>query len=270
MHTRLKDDIIPTWVEGEISLAGSLDRRMMKLLQSIEQSGSISQAAKQVGLSYKGAWQILEKANNFSPRTLITTATGGYMGGGTHLTKAGKALLQLFTQLDEQHQLFVQRLNQNLSKDSYAQLLLEPLSIKNSAANQLFGTVIVIQPGIDSAEIIVQLIGGERIAVSLSFAELDSLALSLGRPVLLLLDSRDISIVTDNDAGRFSARNALHASVIRVRQHGGDIEITLNLIGDDTLCVTIAKERSEAMELRPGITTQAVFNSSAVIIAAKS
>ena len=82
------------------------------------------------------------------------------MGGGTRLTDAGKSLVNLFQQLDLQYQCFLKQLNQNLNDSTYARLLLEPLSIVNSANNQIFGTIIVIQPAEDAVEIVAQLIGG--------------------------------------------------------------------------------------------------------------
>src|SRR5512137_1966903 len=124
---------IPTsWVDGELRLAG-LDSRMIGLLRSIDQSGSINQAAKQTGLSYKGAWQMIERANNLAPKVLITTATGGSKGGGTCLTAAGKSLLQLFTRLEHQHRQFLQELNQSLADDPDIQMLLKRQVIKTTA-----------------------------------------------------------------------------------------------------------------------------------------
>ena len=93
MPKKPNDNITPTWVEGELRLAGTLDSRIIGLLKAIDQSGSINQAAKQAGLSYKGAWQMIERANNLAPKVLITTATGGSKGGGTCLTGAGQSLL---------------------------------------------------------------------------------------------------------------------------------------------------------------------------------
>jgi len=90
------NNISTAWVDGELRLVG-LDSRMIGLLRAIDQSGSINQAAKQMGLSYKGAWQIIERANNGAPKTLVSTATGGSKGGGTCLTEAGRSLLALFT-----------------------------------------------------------------------------------------------------------------------------------------------------------------------------
>ena len=103
MPKQQRDKKIPRWVEGELRLVGSLDGRLMELLKAIENCGSINQAAKNVGLSYKGAWQMIERANNLAPKVLISTATGGAKGGGTCLTSAGQALLQLFMRINERN-----------------------------------------------------------------------------------------------------------------------------------------------------------------------
>ncbi len=114
MTTHIQNnDITPLWVTGDLQLAGILDNRIIELLKAINQSGSLNQAAKQVGLSYKGAWQIIERANNSSPKTLVATAIGGTKGGGTVLTEAGQALIHLFEELQGAHQLFLKQLNQN-------------------------------------------------------------------------------------------------------------------------------------------------------------
>ncbi len=128
-----------TWVEGEIRLSG-IDSRMISLLQAVACTGSISQAAKQCRLIYKGAWQIIERANNSTPAPLINT-TSGAKGGGAALIETGMALLALFNDLQQQHQAFLNQLNQGLLANPDMRLLLERLAIKTSVRNQLFGTV---------------------------------------------------------------------------------------------------------------------------------
>ena len=257
-----------TWLQGEIRLAGALDSRMINLLNAIEQSGSINQAAKQMGLSYKGAWQIIERANNLSPKALISTATGGSKGGGTCLTSAGKALLKLFTELEQQHQQFILSINQRLEADAEMLLLLKPLIVKTSATNQLFGTVVSIQTGSITTEIFVVLKGGEKIIVSLTQAEFETLSLYPGSHVLLLINSSDISLLTDLTDYSLSARNCLPGQVIRIQQDGVDSEIVIRLPGDDSLSVLITETSAKALGLELGVTTHAVFKSNAVIIAA--
>jgi len=254
-------------VQGEIRLAGALDSRMINLLRAIDEYGSINQAAKQVGLSYKGAWQMVERANNFSPKVLISTATGGSKGGGTSLTTAGRALLELFTQLDQQHQEFLHQLNQNLEADSEMLLLLKPLTIKTSATNQLFATIIEIQIGEINALLFAALKGGEKIAVSMPISELEALNLVIGSGVLLLINSSEISVLTDLDNSRLAARNCLSGHVIRTVQDGVDSEIVVSLPGKDSLTATITQVSAVDLALMVGNPVYVVFKSNAVVLA---
>jgi len=94
-----------------------LDKRMIALFKAIDETGSINQAAKQAGLSYKGAWQMINRANLTAPIPLIITTTGGKQGGGTCLTVSGKELLKLFNRLEGQYMQFLLQMDQ-YSEDS--------------------------------------------------------------------------------------------------------------------------------------------------------
>ncbi|MDP3021377.1 MAG: TOBE domain-containing protein [Methylococcaceae bacterium] len=260
--------ITTSWVEGELRLAGMLDNRMITLLKAVNESGSINQAAKQVGLSYKGAWQIIERANNLVPKVLISTATGGSKGGGTSLTAAGQALLSLFIRLEHQHRQFLQKINQGLADDPEMLLLLKPLTIKTSATNQLFGTITAIKAGAVNAEVFIELKGGERIVASQTLAMLESLELAVGGDVLLLINASEIRVVTAPDHHSFSARNCISGKVIRVRQDAVESEIVIQLSGGDSLAATITQTSAEALGLSSGVSVHGVFKSNAVIIAA--
>ncbi|MFM8341745.1 MAG: TOBE domain-containing protein [Methylomonas sp.] len=254
------------WLEGDLRLVGA-DSRMMNLLAAIHQSGSINQAAKQVGLSYKGAWQMIERANNLAPKVLISTATGGSKGGGTCLTAAGLALLQLFERLQQQHQAFLQQLNQSLMEDVEIALLLKSLTIKTTASNQLFATITAIQLGAVNAELIAQLKGGEQIVASLDMHTLDRLQLALGQTVLMLINSPEVSLVSDYVLQQLSARNVLHGKLIRIQQDQVNAEVILGLAGGDSFVVRLSSVSAEQLGLKLGDQVAAVFKSNAVMVA---
>ncbi|NOT10493.1 MAG: TOBE domain-containing protein [Methylococcaceae bacterium] len=266
MPKNSNDSLIKSWVEGELRLGGTLDSRMIGLLRAIDQSGSINQAAKQVDLSYKGAWQMIERANNFAPKVLISTATGGSKGGGTKLTAAGLALLKLFTRLEQQHNAFLQQLNQSLAEDPDIQLLMKRLVIKTSATNQLFGTLVSIECSSINVEVVVKLKGGEKINASLALSEFRQLDLQVGSDVLLLINATEIMIATKLGRDRWSARNFLHGFVIRVQYDGVDSEIVIQLPGGESLAVTVTQISAELLDLKPGVSAYALFNSNAVIL----
>ena len=258
------------WVEGELRLAGMLDTRMLALLKAIEETGSINQAAKRSGLSYKGAWQIIERANNLAPKVLITTATGGNKGGGTSLTEAGRALLNLYIKLEQQHQAFITQLNANLADDPDMLLLLTPLTIKTSATNQLFGKVTSILPGAVNGEVHIELKGGEHIIASVTLDELRALALKTDAEVLLLINAAEILLTNTNFTPLVSTRNRLTGEIIRVRRDGVDAEVTVKLAGGDSLVAMITQVSCENMGLRKQDTVQALFKTNAPILAAFS
>ena len=266
MSKKSIDSISSSWVEGELRLVGSLDSRMIALLKAIAQSGSINQAAKQTGLSYKGAWQMIERANNLAPKVLITTVTGGSKGGGTCLTDAGKSLLQLFTRIDLKHRRFLQQLNQDLAEDPDMQILLKRLVIKTSATNQLFGRIIGVHEGAVNAEVLIELKGTEQIEVALTLVELKLLNLSVGGDVVLLINGPEIIVTTDLVSNAFSARNCLRGTVIRVQSDGIDSEIVIQLPSGDSLLAIITQTSAESLGLKPGISVHAIFKSNAVII----
>ena len=257
-----------TWIEAEIRLAGMLDRRMIELLKAIDTTGSINQAAKQVGLSYKGAWQMIERANNLAPKVLIATATGGSKGGGTVLTPAGQALLALYCRLERQHQQFLAKLNRDLLDDPDMMILLKSMAVKSSATNQLFGQVFAIKIGAIHREIDVRLKGGEHVVASMTNDEFDSLGLKQGDDVLLLIGMSEINLITDEQPYRLSARNSLKGTVIRVQQDGVDAEVFIRLLGGDSIAALITGESTASLNLKVGDSVTAVFKSNAVLLGA--
>ncbi|MDR2297917.1 MAG: LysR family transcriptional regulator [Comamonas sp.] len=69
------------------------DRRIA-ILRGIAHSGSISQAARDVGVSYKAAWQAIDTLTNLAGVPLVERSVGGAGGGGAQMTAAGQELLQ--------------------------------------------------------------------------------------------------------------------------------------------------------------------------------
>ncbi|RGE45967.1 LysR family transcriptional regulator [Comamonas testosteroni] len=69
------------------------DRRIA-ILRGIAQSGSISQAARDVGVSYKAAWQAVDTLTNLAGVPLVERSVGGSGGGGAQITLAGQELLR--------------------------------------------------------------------------------------------------------------------------------------------------------------------------------
>ena len=69
------------------------DKRI-DILRRIGEVGSISEAARGAGVSYKAAWQALETLTNLAGVPLVEKVVGGTGGGGAVLTPAGQRVLQ--------------------------------------------------------------------------------------------------------------------------------------------------------------------------------
>ncbi|MFQ5451340.1 MAG: winged helix-turn-helix domain-containing protein [Nitrospinaceae bacterium] len=63
------------------------------LLEAIQRTGSISQAAKENHLSYRRAWDMVDTMNRCFKKPLVTGFTGGKGGGGAALTPLGKRMV---------------------------------------------------------------------------------------------------------------------------------------------------------------------------------
>jgi molybdate transport system regulatory protein len=71
------------------------------LIVRIGETGSISAAARAMGMSYRRAWQLVEALNETFTEPVITTAVGGRRGGGAIVTPFGKRLVALFHAMED-------------------------------------------------------------------------------------------------------------------------------------------------------------------------
>lgn len=75
------------------ALGNALADKRIDILRQIASGGSISQAARAAGVSYKAAWQAVDTLTNLAGTPLVVRAVGGAGGGGAQLTEAGHQLL---------------------------------------------------------------------------------------------------------------------------------------------------------------------------------
>jgi molybdate transport system regulatory protein len=78
------------------------------LLERIAQLGSVSGAAKSMGMSFSHAWQLVESMNALADQPLVAKQTGGKGGGGAWLTEEGRAAVERFWELVEGFQGWIQ------------------------------------------------------------------------------------------------------------------------------------------------------------------
>ncbi len=72
----------------------------IKLLEAVAESGSISSAGRDLGMSYRRAWMLIEQMNLSFNRKVVTTQLGGTHGGGARLTPFGRELVKRYRAIE--------------------------------------------------------------------------------------------------------------------------------------------------------------------------
>ena len=71
-----------------------------ELIERIAKTGSISAAARAMGMSYRRAWQLVEALNQDFRQSVVTTAIGGARGGGARVTTFGQQLVRQYRAME--------------------------------------------------------------------------------------------------------------------------------------------------------------------------
>ena len=96
MNYKIKSRI---WIEaGDNVLLGE---GRVRLLKAIDETGSLSKAAKSLQISYKKAWTLIDAVNKSSTQPVTFTSIGGKGGGGAILTEYGKKLIIAFDDINK-------------------------------------------------------------------------------------------------------------------------------------------------------------------------
>ena len=70
------------------------------LLEAIGRTGSISAAGRELGMSYRRAWLLVDALNHMFPDTLVSAAPGGSRGGGAKLTDYGRGVAAAYRRVE--------------------------------------------------------------------------------------------------------------------------------------------------------------------------
>ncbi|PQV50394.1 molybdate transport system regulatory protein [Jejuia pallidilutea] len=87
------------WIESNGNVL--LGEGRVHLLKAIQETGSLSKAAKSLNLSYKKAWHLLDSVNKSAKKPVTINSIGGKGGGGAELTDYGKSLIIAFDEINK-------------------------------------------------------------------------------------------------------------------------------------------------------------------------
>lgn len=240
----------------------------IELLAKIRECGSITHAAKAVGMSYKAAWDAIEAMNNLAGTPLVERAAGGAGGGGSRLTPRGERLVRNFHVIEREHRRFVDQLRRDSASLADDFRLIRRMSMKSSARNQYLGRVRELRRGAVNDEIDLDLAGGQQLVAVVTHESAASLDLRVGAEVFALIKASSVILVTDVAGARFSARNQLAGTVSRLQRGAVNTEVVMELPGGGAIAAVITNESATALGLAIGQSATALVKASSVILGA--
>lgn len=258
---------------GTDSLCGSLwlnkdthnylSSKRIALLEQIEQTGSLTRAAKSAGMSYKSAWDALAVMNSLADQPLTHAATGGRDGGGTQLTEAGSRAVQLYRTIEAEHARVLEKLAEKYADYDQLVVLLQRLAMRTSARNNLRGEVVDVDMRGLLTALKIRLPSGLIIKSVITSDSAFSLALQTGQQVFALIKAPSMVVAAQPLDGY---ENVLTGSVVKVVQDDTMAELELQLAGGEHLSAVVAKETLAGCDLSVGSSLVAHVAASQVLI----
>ncbi|WP_020407249.1 TOBE domain-containing protein [Hahella ganghwensis] len=239
----------------------------VSLLLAIAECGSISRAAKQVGVSYKTAWDRIDDMNNMSDQPLVVRSAGGAKGGGSRVTAYGHRIIEGFLALQKEHDEFISRLGRKLHSIDDVADFMRAGSVKTSARNQYRGVIASITRGAVNAEVELKVSESQSLFAIITQDSVETLGLEVGHHALALvkaswiLISKDIHVAT-------SARNKLVGEVRHIDTGAVNADVVIDLGEGKSVCANITNASIQELALSVGDRACALFKASSVILAA--
>lgn len=236
------------------------------LLEKIDEYGSITKAAKAVGICYKTAWDTIDMINNLSEKPLFVRMTGGKSGGGTRLTEEGKEIIRKFRVINEEHDKFLAGLEDRMDDVGTLYKFLKRISMKVSARNIFAGTVEKIAKGAVNSEVDLVLKGGDRLIAIITNDSVESLDLKEGMEAYAIIKASSVIIGEEAAGMKVSARNKLHGRVAKLTKGAVNSELNVEFAGGNTINAIITNESVDELGLREGSRVCAMVKASSVIL----
>lgn len=212
------------------ALGHELADKRLDILRRIGEVGSISEAARGAGVSYKAAWQAIDTLSNLAGVPLLERTVGGAGGGGAQLTPAGAQLLQAAHWMDQARaQVLAQMAAHGTQTKPGASAApgWAGLGLRTSMRNQMPCRVQALQPQGSALRVALALADGTPLCARITRESAELLGLCPGLPVLALCKATAVTVVPQGET--VQGRNPLHGQVSRASGAAGGGEVALAL-----------------------------------------
>lgn len=238
----------------------SADKRL-DILRRIGDVGSISEAARGAGVSYKAAWQAIDTLSNLAGTPLLERTVGGSGGGGALLTPAGGQLLQAADLLSQARLQVLAHLSQSQGGAGATIPRVNALGLRTSMRNQLPCFVKAIRAQGQAIRVELRLADETPLFSRITRESAELLALHPGQEVLALCKATAVSVTAQGV--QTERRNVMAGITQRASRAAGGGEVSLRLHSGLQL-VGFSKPDSR---LRVGSQAVAHVDESSVVIA---
>lgn len=195
------------------------DKRI-DILRRLQDAGSISEAARRAGVSYKAAWQAIDILSNLAGTPLVEKVVGGSGGGGAQLTAAGRELLKASSELDiAKHQL----LKKSTPLPATA-LSKGMLGLQTTMRNQFPATVTGIAKKSGTVRVGLTTKGASVFHARITATSAELFDLQIGQNVLVLFKATAVQILNTPTDG---SHNVVPGVVVRKSKGGQQGELNL-------------------------------------------
>lgn len=243
------------------ALGHEVSDKRLDILRRIGSMGSISEAARGAGVSYKAAWQAIDTLSNLAGTPLLERTVGGSGGGGARLTAAGEQLLQAAELLNKARTQVLAQITESNGQAPSDAPRFGALSLRTSMRNQFPCAVKALKSQGQVIQVELSLGDDTPLFSRITKESAELLGLHPGQAVLALCKA---TAVTVSPAGAMDkGRNLLPGRVKRASRSAAGGEVALEL-GSGMQLVGFAGPGSG---LRVGSPALAHMEESAVVIA---
>ncbi len=250
--------------EVKLAFGAALGRaasdKRIEILGLVARVGSISQAARDAGVSYKAAWQALDMLTNLAGVPLVERAVGGTGGGGARLTEAGRQLLAAAGAVDRAMTQTLDRLADAGDEAPAA----ARLAVRTSMRNQLPCRLAQLRVQGPLAIAVLDLSDGSRLAARITRESAELLGLRPGLPLIALFKATAVTVGRMGSQSGAATCNRLTGKVRRITRGDETAEITVELAGGQVRVVGFAPGSTH---LRSGQRVDVDVSESAVVLA---
>ena len=247
------------WIDRDSQIF--LGSGRIQLLEKIAAGNSIAESARQLGMGYKTAWDMLHDMNSLSDEPLVISTKGGRRGGGTTITEHGEKMIRTFRLIESEYQTMLMALEQRYPELSQWQKMRQRLQLRTSARNQLFCKIQAMEKKGHRITVTLDLGEQQFLRAMLTQNSVDEMGLSVGRQVIALMKAPMVSLSTEPKDNEQKLAGTLQALD---KDETGGAEAEILLLSGQTMIAAI-----ENAELAPALGSQvyAVVDPKQVILA---